>query len=55
MNPETILAIVKKFLPTKKILAYILSAAVALAATALGLNQDEIKKSYCESKIEVDK
>lgn len=53
MSVETILSILKRLLPTKKISAYVLSVIVAILAVILGVDSQSLKDEYCKSSYEV--
>lgn len=51
MNPLAIWSLIKKFLPTKKIAAWILGAIGVVLAGFMGVNNADLKKAFCEADL----
>lgn len=49
MNPAVIWSFLKGILPTKKIGAWILGILGALVALVMGVQNSDLKKTFCES------
>lgn len=51
MNPLVVWNLIKKFLPTKKISAWILGVIAAILAGFVGLSNQELKDAFCTAPV----